>query len=117
MGGKKSIFLIIIICILGGCVKGHEGYDSAGGNLPSNFITIKATSFSPATLTISAGSTITFVNGDNAVHGIRTDDSTTINSNPIAPGFSYVFRKDTAGVFNYHCSQHPSVKGTFILTP
>jgi plastocyanin len=51
------------------------------------------------------------------VHSIKTNDSTTIRSNDLAPGTSFTFKKDTTGVFNYHCSQHPTVQGTFILTP
>lgn len=116
----KKIYSILIITssfTLISCIKGHEGYDSAGGNLPTNYVMINAASFSPATLTVAAGSSITFVNNDNAIHSIRTNDSTTILSNDIAPGKFFIFKKDTTGVFNYHCSQHPTVTGSFILTP
>ncbi|HMJ45743.1 MAG TPA: cupredoxin domain-containing protein [Ferruginibacter sp.] len=117
---EKKIYYFIIIAVLfisTGCIKGHEGYDAGGGTLPTNYIIINASSFTPASLTVSAGSTITFVNRDIGVHSIRTDDSTTIQSNNINPGTSYIFKKDTSGIFYYHCSQHPTVRGTFILTP
>ena len=114
---KICLFFIIMIMFLPACIKGHEGYDSSGGNLPTNYIIINAASFSPSTLSVSAGSTITFVNSDNSVHSIRTLDSTTIRTNDLAPGTSFIFKKDTTGVFNYHCPHHPTVQGTFILTP
>ena len=119
MTGKKIYLFIItgVVFILPACIKGHEGYDAAGGNLPTNYIIINTSSFSPASLAVRAGSSITFVNRDNTAHSIRTDDSTTINSNNIAPGSFYTFKKDTSGVFNYHCGLHPSVQGTFILSP
>ena len=109
--------IIMGLLFFTGCIKGHESYDTAGGNLPTNYVIIQPAAFSPSALTVSAGSTITFVNNDNAVHSIQTDDSTTIRGLSISAGASYIFKKDTSGVFNYHCGLHPSVKGTFILTP
>src|ERR1700759_3992098 len=62
-------------------------------------------SFSPATLTIPAGDTITFTRNAGVSHNAVTDDGTTFNSgDPIAGPWTYVTPALTTGTYGFHCS-------------
>jgi amicyanin len=75
--------------------------------------------FSPATLTIKAGTTVTWKNATAVGHTVTSDDGKTFDSgmtNPIAAQsgtFSFTFT--TPGTFAYHCSIHPFMKATIIV--
>ena len=75
--------------------------------------------FSPATLTVKVGTTVTWTNMTQAPHTVTSDDGKTFDSgssNPISPSggtFSFTFSK--AGTFAYHCQIHPFMKATIIV--
>jgi amicyanin len=71
--------------------------------------------FSPKTLTIHTGDTITWTNKDSAPHTVTSDsgselDSPTLNTNQI-----YTHTFSTAGTYDYHCTVHPMMKATIIV--
>ena len=76
--------------------------------------TIENFAFSPATITVAIGTTITWTNQDSAAHTV-TSDSGVFDSGSISQGktFSYTFNEK--GSFNYHCTFHPNMKGTVIV--
>ena len=75
--------------------------------------------FSPAKLTIKAGTTVTWKNTTAAAHTVTSDDGKSFDSgtsNPITAQtgtFSFTFTK--AGTFAYHCAIHPFMKATIIV--
>ncbi|MGZ3616268.1 MAG: cupredoxin domain-containing protein [Ktedonobacteraceae bacterium] len=75
--------------------------------------------FSPATLTIKAGTTVTWKNTTAVAHTVTSDDGKSFDSgtsNPIAAQsgtFSFTF--NTPGTFAYHCEIHPFMKATIIV--
>lgn len=75
--------------------------------------------FSPATITIKVGTTVTWTNNTSAPHTVTSDDGTTFDSgasNPIsANGGTYSFTFTKAGTFTYHCQIHPFMKATVIV--
>jgi len=107
----------VLFTALYSCTKTADDFTGQGGSLPTHYITIKDSSFSPAILTVATGSSITFVNDTDFEHSIVSDDSATILSGSIAHKTSFFFKKDTIGTFTYHCGLHPTVKGTIILRP
>lgn len=80
---------------------------------PSSALPVQITnfSFSPATITVHKGTTVTWTNKDSAGHTV-TGDSGGPNSSLLTQNqvYSYVF--NTLGTFPYHCSPHPFMKGT-----
>ncbi|MEX0636028.1 MAG: cupredoxin domain-containing protein [Ferruginibacter sp.] len=119
---KHNLFTAVIILIisvaLATCTK-TTNFEAMGGGLPTNYITLQADgSFSPATLRVASGSSITFVNNDTEPHQLLSVDSVSINTGLIAPGRSYFFKKENLiGVFAYRCILDTSIKGTVIITP
>lgn len=75
--------------------------------------------FSPATLTIKAGTTVTWKNTTAAPHTVTSDDGKSFDSGtskPIAAQngtFSFTFT--TPGTFAYHCEIHPFMKAKIIV--
>ncbi len=75
--------------------------------------------FSPASLTIKAGTTVTWKNTTTVPHTVTSDDGKSFDSgmaNPIAAqGGTFSFTFTTAGTFAYHCAIHPFMKATIIV--
>ena len=75
--------------------------------------------FSPASLTISVGTTVVWKNMTGAPHTVTSDDGTSFDSgtaNPIAAqSGTYQFTFTKAGTFTYHCSIHPFMKAKIIV--
>lgn len=79
-------------------------------------VTVKMSNFafSPATVTIKRGGTVTWTNEDTAAHDV-TSTSGAFASASLAQGRSYTHTFSTAGTFPYYCSVHPNMKGTVIV--
>ena len=90
---------------------------AAGNNTPvaTDEVKIKNFGFSPATITLTAGSTVVWTNGDSVQHDVTFDGggigSSVLNHNDT---FSHTFQ--TAGTYHYICSIHPFMHGTVIVT-
>jgi amicyanin len=84
-------------------------------------ITIQNFAFNPPSLSISAGTTVTWTNQDTVQHQIINDATSTFGqgqqfeSNPLGQGQSYSFTFNEIGTYPYHCNIHPSMKGTIIV--
>jgi plastocyanin len=77
--------------------------------------------FTPASLTVAAGTTVTWTNTGAVIHSV-TSDTGAFDSSPSCPGgacinpgssYSHVFAQ--AGTFAYHCKVHPNMHGTVIV--
>ena len=65
--------------------------------------------FSPLTRTVSAGTTVQWVDGDGVQHTVTSDPGSTETFNTtVAAGGTFSYKFNTAGTFNYHCSIHGS---------
>ena len=77
-------------------------------------ITIQNLAFTPPTIIIPAGSTVTWTNLDNLTHTVTADDES-FTSPGIPNGGTYSRVFSTAGTYNYHCTPHPQMKGSIIV--
>jgi len=77
-------------------------------------VTIQNFAFSPASLNIKKGETVTWTNEDSTSH-IIASDSNAFQSGSLAKGQTFSFTFSTAGQFPYHCSIHPSMKAMIIV--
>ena len=71
--------------------------------------------FSPSSLSVRTGTRVTFKNQDPTFHTV-TADGGLFNSGDLATGQSFSFTFMSRGSFGYHCSIHPSMKGTVTVT-
>ncbi|MFG2288226.1 cupredoxin family copper-binding protein [Streptomyces sp. NPDC048595] len=78
-------------------------------------VTIADFAFSPSTLTVSKGTTVTWTNEDSAPHTVTSSGSGSLNSPTLRSGDSYTFTFNSAGTFSYVCMIHPSMHGTVVV--
>ena len=116
------ILLIAAIGIAGGCSEdsdddGNNNNNSGGGtnNPPANQVLMNGSSFSPGTINVTVGTTVTWTNRDGIAHTVTSDtgvfDSGTLNNNGV---YSYTF--NTAGTFPYFCVLHPGMTGSVVVS-
>jgi plastocyanin len=72
-------------------------------------VTIMNFSFSPATIDVKAGDTVTWRNSDEADH---TATGKAFDTGVLSKGSTGSFTFEQAGTFTYICSIHPSMHGT-----
>jgi amicyanin len=73
--------------------------------------------FTPASIKIKVGTKVTWTNTDSVKHNIAMDNGTDGPSSPMlgkGDTYSYTFTK--AGTFSYHCTPHPYMKGTVVVS-
>lgn len=73
-------------------------------------------SFGPVTLTVPAGTTVTWINRDDIPHTVvSTDDSKTFKSKVLDTDEKFSFTFSKAGTYPYFCSIHPKMTGKVIV--
>ena len=80
----------------------------------STVVVIRDFAFSPAAVSVPAGSKVTWVNCEPAgsVSHTSTADAGGWTSPLLAPGSTYTRVFDAAGANPYHCEPHPGMKGS-----
>ncbi len=111
-----AFLLVLIISISDSCSKSSManmyGTNNSGNNASAtpgaNEVWIQGMAFSPSTIKVSAGTTITWTNKDGITHTV-TSNTSLFDSGNIGSGgtFSYTFA--TAGTYTYHCAIHPGM--------
>jgi plastocyanin len=72
--------------------------------------------FQPATATVAAGDTITWVNTSDIAHTITGDDLAFADSGPLDPGQSFSQTFPEPGTYRYRCGPHPWMEGMIVVT-
>jgi plastocyanin len=94
------------------------GIASAAAAAPATkpTITIDGYAFHPGTLTVRAGTTVTWVNKDDDVHTIKSAGGPEVFNSPAldtGTRFGFVFHR--AGTYRYICSVHPYMHGVIVV--
>ncbi len=89
------------------------GKDLSTSSTP-NQVTVENFSFQPGTLTVKAGTTVTWVNHDDIPHTVYQNDKQFKSDTLDTDGkFSYKFT--SPGTYSYFCSLHPRMTGQIIV--
>jgi LPXTG-motif cell wall-anchored protein len=80
----------------------------------SGSVTIADFSFSPASLTINQGDTVTWVNNGPTPHSATANDGS-FNTGVLKAGASGSHTFGQAGTFSYYCQPHPYMKATIVV--
>jgi plastocyanin len=80
-----------------------------------NTVMIDNFSFAPATLTVKAGSTVTWTNRDDIPHGIASSNNAFKKSGALDTNDSYSFTFATPGTYQYFCYLHPHMVGSIVV--
>jgi plastocyanin len=93
--------------------------NSAAQSAPANgvgHVQIKDFVYAPATITVSAGTTVTFTNDDSAPHTATSGPSPTpdgvFDTGTLTKDDSKTVKLTKPGTFAYYCDIHPFMKAT-----
>jgi plastocyanin len=105
---------------LAGCFSERvAGTTPPGGDLcegtPANTIQIRNYAFVQTSITVPRGTQVTWANCDPDVH-TSTSDNNVWDSGAINPDGTFQRTFDAAGSFPFHCTPHPGMKATIIVT-
>ena len=104
-----------------GCTKNNEsltlnpdGTVKTSGTIPINYtarISIEASGYNPATVTVMQGGSILWVNNDaEQAHTVTADDGS-FDSGDIQPGGTFSYTFNNIGPHYYHCKYHKEMSG------
>jgi len=77
-------------------------------------VEIKDLAFSPATLTVAIGTTVTWTNQDSVNHTV-TSRTGIFDSGIMSRGDTYSLTFNDVGDFEYYCTLHPDMVGHVIV--
>ena len=114
--------LMIVLTLLAceeraqGTAPGTQPLPAAADNQPASAAMVKIDNFNfaPQTLTVNAGTTVTWSNGDDVPHNIVSTDKKF--ASPVLDTdeqFSHTF--DAVGTYKYYCSIHPKMTGQVVV--
>jgi plastocyanin len=113
-----SIFGLAALVLLGLGMLFNGSANVAASTPPPETTEVKIDNFSftPATLTVAAGTTVTWTNRDDIPHTVVSADDPKVFKSKVMDTdekFSFTFTK--AGSYTYFCSVHPKMTGTVVV--
>jgi len=100
------------LVIAGWCGKG----ETAQAQEKTREVKIDNFSFSPATLTVTVGTTVTWTNRDDIPHTVvSTDEPRLFKSKVLDTDEKFSFTFSKPGTFPYFCSVHPKMTGKVVV--
>ncbi|MEA2840125.1 MAG: hypothetical protein QOF41_1455 [Methylobacteriaceae bacterium] len=104
---------LMMACATPGGVRALEAR-TALPNAEAGAVKIDNFTFSPATLTVVPGTTVTWTNDDDIPHTVVAKDKG-FRSKPLDTGNQFTFTFATPGEYAYFCSLHPHMVGKIIV--
>jgi plastocyanin len=131
---KKMLLLSFIVCLAVGLLvvvscgssattatsptTGNQVKPSPGSTPGPDYkpaaVDIKNFAFSPATITVAVGTTVTWTNNDAMKHTV-TSKTGVFDSSLMSQGATFSYTFNTAGDFEYYCTLHPYMVGHVIV--
>jgi plastocyanin len=105
-GLRKTVIAITAVLVI--AMTGTLAYGEEPAVKIDNF------TFSPQTLTVPAGTTVTWKNQDDIPHTV-TSTTKTFKSQALDTDDNFSFTFTTAGVYEYFCSLHPHMTGKIVV--
>ena len=81
---------------------------------PAVKVSIDNFDFSPMTLSVPVGGTVSWTNNDDIPHTVRAVDGS-FHSKALDTGDSFSFTFAKPGVYSYFCSIHPKMLGKIVV--
>jgi plastocyanin len=106
-------YSVVAACLLG-CATGVTlGTAFAEGDAAA-VLKIDNYAFMPKSVTVKAGTTVTWTNQDDETHTV-TSTTKEFKSKPLSAGDKFTFTFTTPGTYKYFCSLHPFMTGTIVV--
>ncbi|HEX2712074.1 MAG TPA: cupredoxin family copper-binding protein [Candidatus Acidoferrales bacterium] len=82
--------------------------------IDSHQVAIDNFSFTPASLTVSAGTTVTWINRDDVPHTVVSTEKK-FKSPVLDTDEQFSYKFTDPGTYEYYCSIHPKMTGTVVV--
>ncbi|MGE5681476.1 MAG: plastocyanin/azurin family copper-binding protein [Bacillota bacterium] len=120
---KAIVLGIIFIITLHGCSKNDSGTNSnptGNGTTSGTEVNMQSSTFSPSSITVAEGTTVTWINKDTFAHTVTSgtpgNPDGKFDSGNIGANGRYSFKFEAKGTYNYYCVIHASMmKGVVIV--
>jgi amicyanin len=87
---------------------------AANAPAPSQLVRIDNFTFTPAEITVTAGTVVTWINRDDIPHTVAATDHT-FRSKAMDTDQQYTFTFADPGTYEYFCALHPHMQGRIIV--
>ncbi|MGA8079384.1 MAG: cupredoxin family copper-binding protein [Xanthobacteraceae bacterium] len=120
---SNTLCSVLVATALGGATAGITaavilpGWAQTAPQAGAGAIAIDNFIFTPQTLTVKAGTKVTWTNRDDIPHGIASDNNAFAKSKALDTDDSYSFTFATPGTYKYFCYVHPHMTGTIVVEP
>jgi plastocyanin len=104
-------FLNLALFAIAGEMKDANGADPA----TKDQIVIKDFHFTPGTLKVKSGETITWINRDEEPHTVVSVEKQFKKSAPLDTDQEFTTIAGAPGTYSYFCSVHPKMTGTIVV--
>jgi plastocyanin len=114
---KRRVFLLPLAIVALLVLAASCGPASSPPPAPGpNEVNIYNYAFSPSTLTVAAGTTVTWKNYDSVAHTVESvSGAPSFLSGDLADGATYSVTFSTPGTYKYICSIHITMSGTVVV--
>ena len=106
-----SVRRLLAVALLGALVAVRAG----AADEQTIQVSAKSFMFTPARITVKAGTTVTWTNKDDIPHGIASADNAFTKSRALDTDDSYSFTFTAPGTYQYFCYIHPHMVGTIVV--
>ena len=110
---RPLIAATMLGCAVGALMAASVLFAQADG--PQSVLSIDNFTFTPQTLTVKAGTTVTWINRDDIPHGIASSNNAFKKSGALDTDDSYSFSFTTPGTYQYFCYLHPHMVGLIVV--
>lgn len=117
MTSFRTVFAVLAAgsVLVAGCSGASDEPEASAPQVP-NQVTVANRAYTPQTITISVGDTVSWVFDDGGMaHDVVADDRSFRSPLMTTNGYRHTFTEP--GTFTYHCTPHPDMTGTVIVTP
>ncbi|MBS3090081.1 cupredoxin domain-containing protein [Candidatus Pacearchaeota archaeon] len=83
--------------------------------IKTSYVDIKGSSYLPEIIEINAGERVVWANRDSLIHTVTFDTGSEQSSSNLGLNEEYGHIFNIQGTFDYHCENHPSMKGKIIV--
>jgi plastocyanin len=78
-------------------------------------VSVNSNFYDPASLTINVGDTVVWTWAGN-MHSVTSDSGEWPNTGLQGAGFTFNHTFNNSGSFDYHCTHHPGMRGTIVVS-
>ena len=114
---KRTLTIGLVLAALGTGLAACGGYGSEDSGKTAaaasgTAVSVQDNSFTPATIKVAVGDTVTFTNNGAIAHTVTATSGAKFDSGSLAPGKTFKFTAEKAGTVSYVCTFHPGMRGT-----